>query len=228
MMVDDTALHARTSELPPEGDPPHLAGTRRNLARMLPSMHAFVERAHEPEPMAPWNDDEPRWTLGSTSGSARDLVDIPTFFFSPFEHVANEVAPLLHDEGDVRRVSVHELSGRCVTTSVLEHTTLATALRTTSRFHDIEALVRGLDSALEWLGVDVRPPLEMSLDIDSERDGLIEPEHVTVTLLPALSGDARRSAVVLVNERTSEALVRVRTGRSASAFPLPFAPPTSA
>ena len=159
MMVDDTALHARTSELAPEGDPPHLAGTRRNLARMLPSMHAFVERAHEPEPMAPWNDDEHRWTLGSTSGSARDLVDIPTFFFSPFEHVANEVAPLLHDEGDVRRVSVHELSGRCVTTLVLEHTTLATALRTTSRFHDIEALVRGLDTALEWLGVEGRVTL---------------------------------------------------------------------
>jgi hypothetical protein len=228
MMVDDTALHARTSELPLEGDPPNLVGARRNIARMLPSMHAFVERAHDPEPMAPWNDEEPRWAPSHAGGGAHDLVDIPTFFFSPFEHVANEVAPLLHDDGDVRRFSVHELSGMCVTTSVLEHATLTTSLRTTSRFHDIEALVRGLDTALEWLGVDVRPPLEMSLDIDSERDGLIEPEHVTVTLLPALSGDARRSAVVLVNERTSEALVLVRSGRSASTFPLPFAKPTSA
>lgn len=227
MMVDDTALHARASELPLEGDPPP-SGVRRDLAGMLPSMHAFVERAHDPEPMAPWDDDEPRWALGSTSSGAHDLVDIPTFFFSPFEHVANEVAPLLHDAGDVRRFAVHGLPGRCPTARVLEHTTLATALRTTSRFHDIEALVRGLDTALEWLGVDVRPPLEMSLDIDSERDGLVEPEHVTVTLLPSLSGDGRKSAVVLVNERTSEALVLVRTGRSASTFPLPFAAPTSA
>ena len=192
MMVDDTALHARASELPLEGDPPP-SGVRRDLAGMLPSMHAFVERAHDPEPMAPWDDDEPRWALG-----------------------------------DVRRFAVHGLPGRCPTARVLEHTTLATALRTTSRFHDIEALVRGLDTALEWLGVDVRPPLEMSLDIDSERDGLVEPEHVTVTLLPSLSGDGRKSAVVLVNERTSEALVLVRTGRSASTFPLPFAAPTSA
>lgn len=171
------------------------------------------------------------------------VVDVPTFFFFPFDHIAHQVAAEVHGLGAMRRVAVHTTGAPCSVTArtlVLSLSQVGTnAIASVeqereTRFSDLEALIVAIDAAIEWLGLDVRPPVELTLDIDFERDGEVDPNDVTLTVRTsrASSGGGIVAEVMLFHEITAEALVlrtRFDATKELPVYPAPkrFPPPSS-
>jgi len=142
------------------------------------------------------------------------VVDVPTFFFFPFDHIAHQCAAEVHGLGSMQRLAIHGAGEPCHTTAralLVSHgsaTSAAVEAERESRFSDLEALIVAIDAAIEWLGLDVRPPLDLTLDIDFERDGIVDPNDVTLTVRTTRDAYGRLDAhLVLFHEATAEALV---------------------
>lgn len=110
------------------------------------------------------------------------VVDIPMFFYGPFDHVANEVAPYVGHFGIVRRLACRPVEGSTETPSphdllhalpwydapfgsVLPDVQNVDA-EGACRFSTALGWITALDVALEWLGVAPHCPLVVSLDCD--------------------------------------------------------------
>lgn len=164
----------------------------------------------------------PRFTLHAAalelvtddSAPPRDLriVDVPTFFFYPFDHVAHQCAGEIHANGSMRRIAIHgdaePETVRALLLGATGHADEGIVDERETRFTDLEALIVAIDAAIEWIGLDVRPPLDLTLDIDFERDGVVDPNDVTLAVRTTRDVYGRIEAhVVLFHDITNEALL---------------------
>jgi hypothetical protein len=173
------------------------------------------------EPAAPVEIPRP----GSLS-----VVDIPMFFYGPFDHVANEVAPYVGHFGIVRRLACRPAEGSTETPSphdllhalpwydapfgsVLPDVQNVDA-EGACRFSTVFGWITALDVALEWLGVAPHCPLAVTLDCE----GSTAPTNHDVILFTGIGkreGESVRH-VVLFHAKEQEILWIATTTRDAT------------
>jgi hypothetical protein len=159
------------------------------------------------------------------------VVDIPMFFYGPFDHVANEVAPYVGHFGIVRRLACRPVEGWTETPSphdllhalpwydapfgsVLPDVQNVDA-EGACRFSTALGWVTALDVALEWLGVAPHCPLVVTLDCDSTEPTNAAHDVLLFTGIGKSEGESVRH-VVLFHAKEQEILWIATTTQNAT------------